>query len=213
MQLDVHNIDNEKVGAVDLPDEIFAVPVRKALLWEIVQSQLASRRRGTHAAKDRGQVRGGGAKPYKQKGTGRARQGSSRAPHFVGGGAAMGPRPRSYAYRLPRSARKTALCSALSARVKENNLMVIENFDLEAPKTKAVLSFLGKVGTHSALLVDVDNTNLRKSAQNLAKSRYLAAGGINVYDILNHEKLVLTRASLDAIVARLTGEADDGQAN
>jgi large subunit ribosomal protein L4 len=207
MQVDIHNTDIQKVGDIDLPDAVFAADVKAALLWEQVRAQRASRRRGTHSTKDRSQVSGTGAKPFRQKGTGNARQGSRRAPHFVGGGVSQGPRPRVYTVRLPRSARRAALKSALSVRCQEQNLLVLDKFDLDAPKTKEVAAFLGKLGTSSALIVDVDNGNLKMSTRNIPKSKFVAAEGVNVYDILNHEKLVVTQASLDAIIKKALGEA------
>lgn len=213
MQIDIHDMDIKKVGTVDLPDAIFGVEVKTALLWEQVRAQRASRRRGTHATKDRAQVSGTGAKPFRQKGTGNARQGSRRAPQFVGGGVAMGPRPRLYKYRLPRSARRAALKSALSARAKEKNVFVIDKFDCfhDAPRTKEIAAFLGRLGSKSALIVDVagnGNDNLRLSVRNLPKAKYIAADGLNVYDILDYEKLVLTRAALEPIIERAADKAE-----
>jgi len=212
MQIDIHNTNIEKVGSVDLPEAIFAADVKAALLWEQVRAQRASRRRGTHSTKDRGAVSGSNIKPFRQKGTGNARQGSRRAPHFVGGGVSMGPRPRVYKYRLPRSARRAALKSALSTRLAEQNLLVLDKFELAAPKTKEVATFLAKLGTQSALIVDVENGNLKLSAKNLPTSKYIGADGLNVYDILNHEKLVLTQACLDQVIAKATGETDEAAA-
>lgn len=212
MQIDIHDINIEKIGTAELPDEVFAVAVRPALLWEQTKAQLASRRRGTHSTKTRATVRGTGAKPYRQKGTGRARQGSQRATQFVGGGISMGPRPRDYSYRLPRSARKAALRSALSARVKEGNLILLDKMELEAPKTKAVLGFLGKVGSANALIVDQDNSALKLSARNLPRAKYLAAPGINVYDILKHEKLVITQGALQTVVDKAIGQKGAAEA-
>ena len=209
MQIDIHNTNIEKVGSMDLPEAVFAADAKQALLWEQVRAQLASRRRGTHKTKNRAEVSGSGIKPLRQKGSGSARQGSRRAPHFVGGGVCMGPRPRVYSYRLPRSARRAALGGALTARLREANLLVVDSFDLDAPKTKAVAAFLGKLGSQSALIVDVDNGNLKKSTRNLPKSKYVAAEGLNVYDILNHDKLVLTQAALDPIIRKVTGYAAD----
>lgn len=204
MQVDVYNSKAEKVGSIELPDSIFAAEVREALLWEQVKAQRASRRAGTHKAKTRGEVAGGRAKPYRQKGTGRARQGSTRSPQFVGGGTVFGPRPRDYGYRLPRSARKTALQSALSMRA-QNGLMVLEDFPLEAPRTKTVAAFLEQVGVSDALIVDGDNENLKLSTRNLPKSKYLSARGLNVYDILDHDALVLTKAAVSQVIERFEG--------
>jgi len=202
MKFEVHNTKIEKVGQVELPDAVFAATVKEGLLWEQVRAQRASRRRGTHKVKSRAEVAGSGTKPFKQKGTGRARQGSEQAPNHVGGGISMGPRPRDYSYRLPRSARKAALCSALSLRTGEKNLLVLDGFDLEAPRTKEVVSFLEALGSKSALIVDGGNANLKLSARNLPGTKYLEADALNIYDILNHEKLVVTQAALTAIIRK-----------
>ncbi|MBI3180113.1 MAG: 50S ribosomal protein L4, partial [Deltaproteobacteria bacterium] len=150
----------------------------------------------------RAAVRGGGIKPWRQKGTGRARHGSSRSPIWVGGGTVFGPHPRDYAYRLPRSARRAALRAALSLRAKEDALLILEGFELEQAKTKEVAAFLDKLGAKSALLVDVGNDKLKRAARNLPHSKYVEAKGLNVYDILDHDKLVLTQAALGEVVKR-----------
>lgn len=204
MQVDVYDIDRNKVGTFDLPEAVFAVEVKDALLWEQVKAQRASRRRGTHCTKTRGEARGGGAKPFRQKGTGRARQGSSRAPNLVGGGTAFGPKPRNYAYRLPRSARRAALRSVLSLRAKDEGIVVLDKIELTQAKTKSVQEILGRFDSRSALIVDVDNGNLRLSARNIPKSKYLTAEAINVYDVLDHDTLMLTKAAVDQVVARAT---------
>ncbi|MEC8050719.1 MAG: 50S ribosomal protein L4 [Myxococcota bacterium] len=202
MQIDIVNLNHEKTGTVDLPEDVFGTEVKTALLWEQVKAQRASKRRGTHDTKTRANVRGGGAKPFKQKGTGRARQGSTRAPNQVGGGVVFGPHPRDYSYRLPRSARRAALRSALSLRASENAIVVLDGAALEAPKTKTVAQFFGGLDSKSALIVDVENQNLALSTRNLEKAKFLEVDGLNVYDILKHEKLVVTKASLESIVAR-----------
>jgi large subunit ribosomal protein L4 len=207
MQVDVFNIEKKKVGSVELPDDVFASEVKEALIWEQVKSQLASRRRGTHSTKTRADVSGGGIKPYKQKGTGRARQGSSRAPNHVGGGKVFGPHPRDYSYRLPRSARRMALTSALSLRAKSDGLCVLDKLPLEAPKTKSLVKVLKTFGTESAVFVDGDNNNLKLSARNLPAAKYLVPDALNVYDILNHEKLFVTQAAVEAIVTRARAKA------
>jgi large subunit ribosomal protein L4 len=204
MNYNVVDKNMKKVGSVDLPDDIFGAPVKEKVLWEQVKAQLASRRRGTHKTKKRGEVRGGGIKPFKQKGTGLARQGSIRAPQFVGGGRVFGPVPRDYSYRLPKSARKTALKMVLSLRMKEQAIVVLDSFAVETPKTKEVLAFLEKLGTNSALLVDAKNVGLAKSTRNLRDTKFLAAEAINVYDVLDYDKLVLTKAALEAVVKRAT---------
>jgi large subunit ribosomal protein L4 len=202
MNLDVFNTQKKKVGSIELPDEIFGAEVKQGLLWEQVKAQRASRRRGTHATKTRAEVSGGGIKPYKQKGTGQARQGSIRAPHYVGGGTVFGPQPRDYSYRLPRSGRRAALRIALSLRAKEQNLMVLDAFNVDKPKTKTVVEFLEKFGTTSVLIVDLENKNLKLSARNLTTSKFVEVEGLNVYDILDYDKLVVTQAAVPAIVER-----------
>jgi len=207
MDFAVHNTKMKKVGKVDLPDAVFATTVKKALLWEQAKAQRASSRAGTHSAKSRAEVAGTGAKPFRQKGTGRARQGAARSPLHVGGGVALPVKPRDYSYRLPRSARRAALRSALSLRVKEEALLVLEDFELEAPRTKDVVAFLDALGSNSALLVDSDNEGLKLSTRNLKKSKYLVAEALNVYDILNHDKLVLTKAALERVIQKALGSA------
>lgn len=202
MQEDVLNTEGAIVGKVDLPEEIFGAEVNEALLWESVKAQRASWRAGTHATKTRANVSGGGIKPYKQKGTGRARQGSIRAPNHVGGGCVFGPQPRDYSYRLPRGARKAALRSALSLRVTEKAFIVLDKFPVDTPKTKTVLAFLEKISTHDALIVDVDNDGLIRSTRNLTHTKGLQATALNVYDILNHTKLVVTKAALVEIIKK-----------
>jgi large subunit ribosomal protein L4 len=202
MQVDVINTEHKKVGTIDLPDEIFGAEVKQALLWEQVRAQRASWRAGTHATKRRGDVSGGGIKPFKQKGTGRARQGSIRAPNHVGGGTVFGPQPRDYSYRLPSSARRAALRSALSARAVAQSIVVLEDFVLSAPSTKAVIAFLQPLDSKSVLLMDCNNETLKRSARNLVRTKFLDAAGLNVYDILNHQKLVLTRSALELVVKK-----------
>ena len=206
MQVDVVNINNEKVETIELPDEVFAGEVNETLLWEQVKAQRASWRRGTHSTKTRGEVRGTGAKPFKQKGTGRARQGSNRSPNHVGGGIVWGPKPRDYSYRLPRSARKAALKSALSIRCTTGSLVVLDKFELEKPQTKSVIGFMKRMNMTNALLVDSSNDNLKLSARNLQRFGYIEGHAINVYDVLNHDKLVMTKVAVEAVVAKVNSE-------
>jgi large subunit ribosomal protein L4 len=193
MKLDVFSLDKKKVGDIELKDEVFAADVNKALFYEVVKSQLASRRRGTHMTKTKADVRGGGKKPWKQKHTGNARTGSTRNPNWVGGGVAFGPKPRDYSYRLPRKVRKGALRSALSLRAKEKALTVLDVAKLDAIKTKQVVAMLEKFGVESALIVDKKNQNLMLSTRNLVKAKYLQQEGINVYDVLRYKHLFLTK--------------------
>ena len=203
--IEVKNLDGKSVGKVELDDSVFGVEVNEHLLWEVVKAQRAKRRVGTHSTKRRDEVRGGGKKPYKQKGTGNARQGSTRAPHFVGGGKVFTPKPRDYEYHVPKKVMAGALRSALSLRAKEQKIVVVDSFTLDAPKTKLVDKALTTLGAKSALLVDGANDTLKKSTRNLQHAKYLAPEGLNVYDVLDHETLIMSRATLDAVTARLKG--------
>jgi large subunit ribosomal protein L4 len=197
MQIDIVNIEGKKVGELDLADAVFGTAVKEHLLWEMVKAQRAAKRAGTHSTKTRANVRGGGKKPYKQKGTGNARQGSSRSPNHVGGGKVFGPHPRDYSYTVPKKVKRAALASALSLRAQEKKLVVIDTFSFDAPKTKRLAGILKVLGVDSALLVDSrDNTNLNKSARNLPDSKYLAPEGLNVYDILDHPGLIIAAGAI-----------------
>jgi len=203
--IEVKNLDGKSVGKVDLDDSVFGVEVNEHLLWEVVKAQRAKRRAGTHSTKRRDEVRGGGKKPYKQKGTGNARQGSTRAPNYVGGGKVFTPKPRDYEYHVPKKVMAGALRSALSLRAKEQKVVVVDSFTFDAPKTKLVDKAIKTLGGKSALLVDAKNETLRKSTRNLQHAKYLATEGLNVYDVLDHETLIMSRATLDAVTARLKG--------
>ena len=206
MQIDVVNIEGQKVGQMDIADEVFATKVKEPLLWEAVKAQQAAKRAGTHATKTRMHVRGGGRKPYRQKGTGNARQGSIRSPNFVGGGVVFGPHPRSYEYTLPKKIKKAALASALSLRAQEKKLVVIDKFSVEAPKSKRIAGVLKTLGAASALVVDSKgNLNLAKSIRNLTSHSCLPPEGLNVYDILNHGWLVIAKDAVKAVEARVIG--------
>jgi large subunit ribosomal protein L4 len=213
MQIDVVDIQGQKVGQIDLSDEVFATKVKDSLLWEAVKAQQAAKRAGTHATKTREFVRGGGKKPYRQKGTGNARQGSTRSPNFVGGGKVFGPHPRSYEYTLPRKVKKAALASALSLRAQEKKLVVVDKFTLAAPKSKQIAGVLKTLGFDSALVVDAKgNLNLVKSIRNLAAHACLPPEGLNVYDILNHGGLVIAKDAVKAVEARVVGAEAEGSA-
>ena len=214
-KVDVKNISGKSVGSIDLDDSVFGAEVHEHLLWEVVKWQLAKRRQGTASTKRLGEVRGSTKKMWKQKGTGQARSGSRRAPHWVGGASVFGPKPRDYGYEMPRKAKKTALRSALSLRASENKIVVVDTFDTDG-KTKSVAQALSTLGatvpkgnknhkkTSKALVVDAKtNANLVRGAKNLAASQWLAPEGINVYDILRHETLVLTKAAIEMITTAL----------
>jgi large subunit ribosomal protein L4 len=202
--LDVFNLKREKVGTVDLSDEVFATEVKEHLFYEVVKAQLASKRQGTAAAKNRSAVSGSTKKLYKQKGTGRARHGSIRAPVFVGGGQAHPPRPRDWSYRPPRQVRQNALRSALSKFNKEGRLLVVDRFELPEIKTKGVLQALSALKTDKkALVVDVaSNDKLRLSIRNCGDHQFLPPEGVNVYDLLRHDTLVLSKDAAKALEER-----------
>jgi large subunit ribosomal protein L4 len=208
--VDIFNLQRDKVGSIDLPDEVYGVEVAEHLLHEVVTAQLASKRAGTHAGKERAAVRGSTHKIYKQKGTGRARHGGIRAPNFVGGGRAHPPKPQDFSRRAPRRVRLLALKSALSLLVKEGRLTVVENFELEAIKTKALAGVLEvlKPSQKKTLVVDgKGNEKLRLSIRNLAHNLFLPPEGVNVYDLLRHDHLVVSKHCIEQLTARCSKEA------
>jgi len=204
-KFDVYDLDKKKVGELELADAVFAGEVNEKLFYEVVKAKLASDRSGTHAVKNRSLVSGGGKKPFKQKGTGRARQGSTRASQWVGGGKAMGPKPRDYSYDVPKQVRRLALRSALALRAKEQKLLILDKWEPAKPATQGAADVLEKLGTPKALVVDgAANVNLAKSVRNLAGADFLAVEGLNVYDILKHDTLVLTAATAKKLEASLS---------
>ena len=203
-KIDVFNMKREKVGSLDLADEVFGAEVKEHLFYEVVKAQLASRRQGTQCAKNRSAVSGSTKKLYKQKGTGRARHGSIRAPIYVGGGRAHPPRPRDWSYRPPREVRVGALRSALSKFVKEGRLVVVDRFELGEIKTKALVAALSTLKAEkNVLVVDAqDNEKLRLSIRNCKDHAFLPPEGLNVYDLLRHDTLVLSKDAAKAIEQR-----------
>jgi len=202
---DVYNLAKEKVSTIDLADQVFGSEVNEHLFYEVIKSQLAARRAGTHAVKNRSLVSGGGKKPYKQKGTGQARQGSIRASHWVGGGKAMGPKPRDYSYDVPKKVRQGALRSALSLRAREQQVLILDAFQLNEIKTKKALAALDVLGVRNALIIDDKaNENLAKSVRNLEGYTFLPPEGLNLYDVLKHHTIVLTVPTAKTIEARLS---------
>lgn len=194
----------EPAGNVDLPAEVFGEPVRRHLLYEVVKMQRANRRAGTSSTKTRGAVSGGGKKPWKQKGTGRARAGSSRSPLWVGGATVFGPQPRDYSYRLPNTARKVALRSALSLKAKKNRLIVLDRIELDPPKTKTMAALLSNLGISSALIVVSGvNDGLERATRNLPYAKVLRVEGANVYDILRFDHLIVTRDAIAGLQGRV----------
>lgn len=205
MKCDVISLENKKVGTVDLDETVFGLEVRADLLARAVNWQLAKRRAGTHKTKGRSEVSGGGKKPFNQKGGGRARQGTTRAPQMRGGGTVFGPTPRSYAHALPKKVRALALKTALSAKQAEGKLVIVDNVDLDAPKTAPLAKRLAGLGWGSALLIDGAsvNENFARAASNLVGVDVLPSQGANVYDILRRDTLVLTQAAVEKLVERL----------
>jgi large subunit ribosomal protein L4 len=201
MQLPVYNIQGEQVSEAELQDDIFAVPVNQALMHQALVRQLANARLGTHKTKTRGEVRGGGRKPWRQKGTGRARQGSIRSPQWRGGGTVFGPTQRSYAQKMPRKMRRQALRSALSVKAAESQIVLLDGIEMDGPKTKemkGILSSLGIESTALILLPQRDETILR-SVSNLSEVRTLVAQYLNVRDLLKYDYLLVPLASLEVI--------------
>jgi large subunit ribosomal protein L4 len=201
----VYNLSGESVSSIDLPDDVFNVDRYDHLLHEVVRYSQAHRRQGTASTKTRSAVKGGGRKIYRQKGTGRARHGGSRAPQFRGGGVAHGPQPRSYAFKLNKKVRRNALKSALTRRAVSGSLVVFENLDLAEIKTKPVVELLGKLGIKSALVVTTGaNDTMSRSARNIPYVKVLAMAGLNVEDVLRHKHLVLTTDSVASIASRFS---------
>ena len=208
MKLPVYNLKRESVGEIDLSDEVFGAEVKEHLFYEVVKAQLASRRAGTKATKERSAVAGSSKKLYRQKGTGRARQGSIRAPHHPGGGMAHALEPKDWTYRPPRKVRIGALKSALSLFAKEGRLLVLDTLELGEIKTKGLALTLGTLQAGGAagkksLVVDAKgNENLVKSIRNLEHHHFLPPEGVNVYDILRHDHLIVSKAAAKALEAR-----------
>jgi large subunit ribosomal protein L4 len=207
MKVEVKNWDNEVVGSIDLPDEVFAREVNQHLVWEVVTAYLASRRRGTHKAKNRSEVKGTRAKPWKQKHTGRARAGSRQSPLWRSGGVAHGPRPRSYVQKVNKKARKAALMGVLSQRLAEGRLLVLGSLELEAPKTKDFLKRLDSLGVRGekVLLVEgLENLNLHLASRNRPDVKMIDAGSLNAYEVLNHRWIVASEPAVRSLAEVLS---------
>lgn len=189
------------VGDIELNESIFGIEPNEAVLFEALIQQRAALRQGNHKVKNRSEVAGGGRKPWRQKGTGRARQGSTRSPQWRGGGVVFGPTPRSYAYKLPKKVRRLALLSALSSKVREENIIVLEGLAFEAPKTKNFVQVLKDLSVDKKALIvtaDLDET-VALSARNIPGISVITAAGVNVLDLVGHEKLILTKAAVEKI--------------
>ncbi len=207
MLVDVFNMEGQKVSSVELPANIFEAPVHNDLMHQALVRQQANARLGTHDTKTRSEVSGGGRKPWKQKGTGRARQGSTRAPHWKGGGHVHTPHPHSYALAMPRKMRRAALCSALTVKAQETNVVVVDELKLEEPRTRLMASALNSlVGEASALVLIPEKTafdGVIRAANNLPDTKVLIANYLNIHDLLVFDKLVMPLAALDVLKANL----------
>ena len=209
-QLDVYNIEKKKVGSIDLSDEIFATEVNEHLVHEVVKMQLANRRAGTSCTKTRSEVSGGRRKPWRQKGTGRARSGSNTSPIWVRGGSAFGPKPRDYSYIVPRKMRKGALKSALSMKIKEGKIVIIKDFDIDEIKTKKALEILKRFDAENAMMVSQeDMAKFEMSSRNLPDFKIIRPVGLNVYDILSYDKLLILESAASVVEGEVRGEVNE----
>lgn len=195
------NQAGSQVGDIELNETVFGIEPNTHVLHDAVVMQQAAKRQGTHAVKNRSAVRGGGRKPWKQKGTGKARQGSIRSPQWVGGGVVFGPTPRNYSYKLPKKVRRLALKSALSTKVKDEEIIVLENLSIDAPKTKEIINLLAALNVNEKALIITTNKddNVIKSASNLKGIKVLNASQINTLDILAHDRLIVTKDAVELI--------------
>lgn len=219
MKVNIVDLSNSPVGSIELDDAVFGVEVREHLFWEVINWQRAKRRAGTHKVKGRSEVSGGGKKPFRQKGTSRARQGSTRASQWVGGGKVHGPQPRDYSYRMPKKKRKEALRAALSQKINKQTLYIVDSLQVEAASTSKFAKLIdaqGAFSTRKALFVDVTthqvddvtgkpvskpehNEGLRRSVRNIKNAKYLATEGLNVEDLLAHEALIISREAVEKV--------------
>lgn len=197
-KVDIKKSDGAKSGTIELDENIFGIEPNVAVMHQVVNAQLAAKRSGTHSTKTRAEVRGGGAKPWKQKGTGRARAGSSRIPHWRGGGIALGPKPRDYSQRTPKKMKRLALRSALSDRAQSNSVYVVDAWEFETPSTKAAKTALEAIGTEGKVLIvtNAEDANTEKSFRNLSNVNVLSSDQLNVFDILVSDSIVFTKDNL-----------------
>ena len=206
--IDIKNWDNKNVGSIDLPEEIFAYPYKEHLVHEAVRNYLAGLRQGTHKTKTRSEVSGSGKKPFRQKGTGRARQGGSRPPIHRHGGTVFGPQPRDYSYKMNTKEKKAALKSALSQRVKEGHFVVVNDMAVDEAKTKSFAQKIAAIGVEGkALLIDtLENANVVLASRNNPRLRFVDALHVNVYDVVNSRYIVLSQSALDRLTEALSNE-------
>lgn len=197
-KVDILNIKGENVGSLELNETLFNTEISEHTVYEVVKNQLANKRQGTQSAKTRSEVRGGGRKPFRQKGTGRARQGSIRAPHYTGGGVVFAPKPRDYSYRVPKKLRRKALYSVLTSKVVDGELIVLDDLKLENNKTKEAAAVLNAVdaGKKAYVVTAENDTNVYRSFRNIEGVDVASASLINVYDLVRHNKLVITKDAI-----------------
>ncbi|KXG74782.1 50S ribosomal protein L4 [Thermotalea metallivorans] len=195
------NVSGQQVGEIELSDSVFGVEINQNVLHEAVKNYLANQRQGTQSAKTRAEVRGGGRKPWRQKGTGRARQGSIRAPQWVGGGVVFAPKPRDYRYTLPKKVKRLAMKSALSSKVQTENIIVLDELNLDVPKTKDMVNILKNLNVEKKALIVMDekNDNIIRSARNIPGVTTTLVTTLNVYDILNHDKFIITKDAVHKV--------------
>ncbi|HBH11912.1 MAG: LSU ribosomal protein L4p (L1e) [Clostridiales bacterium 38_11] len=197
----LYNVSGEQIGDIELSDDIFGIEVNTHVMYEAVKAYLANQRQGTQSAKTRSEVRGGGRKPWRQKGTGRARQGSIRSPQWKGGGVVFAPKPRDYSIRLPKKVRRLALKSAFSSKVESNEIIVLDELNMTSPKTKDMIKVLEnlKVGKKTLIVIPGKDENIYKSARNIPGVKTSAVNTLNVYDILNHNSFVITKDAISKV--------------
>ncbi|NLL81180.1 MAG: 50S ribosomal protein L4 [Tissierellia bacterium] len=194
-KVNVYNMSGDIVEEIELSEDIFGVEINEHVVWEVVKNQLANKRQGTQSAKTRAEVRGGGRKPWRQKGTGRARQGSKNAPQWKGGGVTFAPKPRDYSYAVPKKVKRLALKSVLTSKVQENEIIVVDEIKFDSPKTKEMVSLLAKLNADKKALIVMDkkDVNVIKSANNIPNVATALVNTINVYDILKYNSFIITK--------------------
>ncbi len=200
-KVNVYNILGEQVGEIELSDSVFGVEINHDAIYHVIKNHLANRRQGTQSAKTRAEVRGGGRKPWRQKGTGRARQGSIRAPQWTGGGIVFAPKPRDYSYKVPKKVKRLAMKSALSSKVAENKIIVLDKLSLEQPKTKEMVKILEniKASKKALIVMESKDENVIKSARNIPDVQTTLVNSLNVYDILKYDSFIITQDAVKKV--------------
>jgi large subunit ribosomal protein L4 len=202
--LEIIDIRKNKVGKLSLPNEVFSYPIKEHLIYEAIINYQANQRRGTACTKTRGEVRGGGRKPWRQKGTGRARAGSIRSPLWRKGGVTFGPKPRDYSYQIPKKAKRNALKSALVMKLKENKIIIVDKLELDEPKTKKGVEIIKNLGVNSGLFIDTNkNKNLILAIRNIPKMKAVGWEDVNIYDVLLYDKIIFSKRGFDGLMERL----------